>query len=322
MLKIGFIQAPGNDSRSYGIPLAFGYLISGLRQHWDQPFDYRITAEPYDLVEYEPDLIAISSVTSCFWQVPEFAALFREKLPETRMVIGGHHISALPHRLPQLESLEISGFSVPARGVGGDYYDCFRTRWGEVVSAIGDASGKGVPGAILMANLQGLVRGEAVRREPPEKIVQRINRRFSEMKKPDRYITFCLARIDPLTGALSYCNAGHHPPLVFSNGDVTQLTVGGTVVGLFENWNYEGAQISVAPGDILLYFTDGVVEAENEDDEQFGTDRLIELVQKNTFLTADDIQSLVLDSVFQWSAGMEQADDITVVCVRITDSES
>lgn len=109
MLRIGLIQAAGNDSRSYGVPLAFGYLIAVLRRHWDQPFDYRITSEPYDLVEYEPDLIAISSVTSCFWQVPEFAALFREKLPETRMVLGGHHISALPHWLPEAIDVGVIG---------------------------------------------------------------------------------------------------------------------------------------------------------------------------------------------------------------------
>ncbi len=109
MLRIGFIQAPGNDPRSYGIPLTFGYLISVLQQQWGQSFDYRITAEPYDLVEYEPDLIAISSVTSCFRQVPEFATLFRENLPETRMVIGGHHISALPHRLPEAIDVGVIG---------------------------------------------------------------------------------------------------------------------------------------------------------------------------------------------------------------------
>jgi radical SAM superfamily enzyme YgiQ (UPF0313 family) len=109
VLKIGFIQAPGNDSRSYGIPLAFGYLIAVLQQQWDKPFDYRITAEPYDLIEYEPDLIAISSVTSCFWQVPEFAALFRERLPGTRIMLGGHHISALPQRLPEAIDVGVIG---------------------------------------------------------------------------------------------------------------------------------------------------------------------------------------------------------------------
>ncbi len=109
MLKIGFIQAPGTDPRSYGIPLAFGYIASVLQHEWDQPFDFRITNEPYDLVEYGPDIIGIGSVTSCFWQVIEFADIFRRELPGTKLVVGGHHISALPHRLPKTIDVGVIG---------------------------------------------------------------------------------------------------------------------------------------------------------------------------------------------------------------------
>lgn len=109
MLKIGFIQAQGNDSRSYGIPMAFGYLASVLQKEWNQPFEYRITSEPYDLVEFQPDVIGIGSVTSCFWQVHDFAAIFRERLPDTKLVLGGHHVSALPHRLPKSIDVGVIG---------------------------------------------------------------------------------------------------------------------------------------------------------------------------------------------------------------------
>ncbi|MBU0637726.1 MAG: radical SAM protein [Planctomycetes bacterium] len=108
MLKIGFIQAQGNDSRSYGIPLSFGYLIATLRQN-GLPFEYHVTAEPYDLADWAPDLIAISSVTSCFWQVPQFAEVFHERLPETRLVLGGHHIGALPQHLPEAVDVGVIG---------------------------------------------------------------------------------------------------------------------------------------------------------------------------------------------------------------------
>jgi radical SAM superfamily enzyme YgiQ (UPF0313 family) len=109
MIKLGFIQAPGNDSRSYGIPLAFGYLVSVLQHEWDTPFEFRITNEPYDLIDFEPDLIGLGSVTSCFWQVEQFADLFRQKLPDTSLVGGGHHISALPHRLPRTIDVGVIG---------------------------------------------------------------------------------------------------------------------------------------------------------------------------------------------------------------------
>lgn len=108
-MRIGFIQAHGNDSRSYGIPLCFGYLAAVLKAEWDQPFDFRITSEPYDLIDFEPDVIGIGSVTSCFWQVHEFARLFRKKLPQTRLVLGGHHISALSQRLPKSIDIGVLG---------------------------------------------------------------------------------------------------------------------------------------------------------------------------------------------------------------------
>ena len=90
------------------------------------------------------------------------------------------------------------------------------------------------------------------------------------------------------------------------------------MVGLFENWEFEGDEITLAPGSVVVYFTDGVVEAENSEGEQLGTDRIIELVRANTFLTAMDLQALIVDQVFDWSAGLEQADDITVVCLKVS----
>ena len=104
---------------------------------------------------------------------------------------------------------------------------------------------------------------------------------------------------------------------MFSDGEVSDLTTGGTVVGLFESWNYESAEVELKPGDLVVYFTDGVVEAESAEGEQFGTERLIDLIRSDTFLTAHDIQSLILDQVFDWCGSQEQADDITVVCLKV-----
>ena len=106
-------------------------------------------------------------------------------------------------------------------------------------------------------------------------------------------------------------------PLHFSEGRVSGLTVGGTVVGLFENWDFEAGEVTLCPGDLLLYFTDGVVEAANAEGEQFGTDRVTEIVRQNLFLTAEDIQRLLLDEVFEWTGEADQADDITVVCMKV-----
>ncbi|MBM3318681.1 MAG: SpoIIE family protein phosphatase, partial [Candidatus Eisenbacteria bacterium] len=180
----------------------------------------------------------------------------------------------LPTRMPQLDSLEAAGFSVPCQGVGGDYYDCFLTPRGELLLAIGDVSGKGVPGAILMANLQGLVKVEGVRDEPPARIVERINRQICEMEKPERFVTFCLARVDPRGGEVTYCNAGH-PSMLLARGDGTieELSVGGLPLGIRADAAYDGAAARLGAGDLLLLYTDGVTERTRPGGEQFGAER-------------------------------------------------
>ncbi|MCK4305611.1 MAG: SpoIIE family protein phosphatase [Candidatus Eisenbacteria sp.] len=222
----------------------------------------------------------------------------------------------LPNQMPQVESLEISGFSIPAKGVGGDYFDCFRTPWGEIVLAIGDASGKWVSGAILMANLQGLVKGESNRREGPAKIVGRINRRFSEMNKPERYITFCLARIDPLTGVVAYCNAGHPSMLlVRAGGDIEELTLGGLPLGIRSHANYIGGSSVMHAGDLLLLYTDGITERQRGE-ELFGEERLQKIILKHQRLSARALQELVLATV-QDFAPTPLDDDTTLLLVKM-----
>ncbi len=222
----------------------------------------------------------------------------------------------LPAQLPQVDSFEMSGFSIQAQDVGGDYYDCFRTQWGEIVLAIGDASGKSVSGAILMANLQGLVKSEAQQREPPEQIVGRINRRLCEMRKPERYVTFCLARIDPLTGTLSYCNAGHPSLLlVRSSGESEELRLGGLPLGIRPQAEYEGGSTYMRAGDVLLAYTDGISERENGD-ELFGEERLCEIARAHRRRSARALQEAILGAVRDF-APTPLDDDTTLLLVKM-----
>jgi len=228
----------------------------------------------------------------------------------------------LPKNLPQIESLEISGFSIPCRGVGGDYYDCFRTPTGQLVLAIGDASGKGVPGAILMANLQALVKTEGLRALPPWDIVQRINRRLCEMRTPERYVTFCLARVDPLTGTLAYCNAGHPSPLLArANGDIEELTDGGLPLGIRSQATYEGGETIMRSGDVLLFHTDGINERHRAVSngagwEEFGYQRLRELLQGGRRWSVGALQRSILREVRQFSP-TPLDDDTTLLLVKM-----
>ena len=222
----------------------------------------------------------------------------------------------LPTEVPKVESLEISSVSIAADGVGGDYYDHFRTPWGEVVLAIADASGKSVSGAILMANLQGLVKGEALRREDPALITARINRRLSEMNKPERFVTFALARVDPLTGILEYCNAGHLNPLLLrSDGSVESLEEGGLPLGIRDEAHYESGRTRMRAGDLLLLFTDGITER-RRGEEMYGQERFEALVWRHRRLSARAIQETVMSEVRDY-AQTPLDDDTTLLIVKM-----
>jgi sigma-B regulation protein RsbU (phosphoserine phosphatase) len=247
----------------------------------------------------------------------------REALEKELEIAKEVQIQLFPQLIPTVNRLAISAICRPARQVSGDYYDFLVQNSDHVDIVIGDISGKGISAALLMASLQSTIRNglsetDGEPRERIARVAHKVNRQLYRRSSPESYSTLVLNHWDAEGRRLYYCNAGHHPPLCFSKGEVRGLTVGGTVVGLFESWHFEAGEVQLSPGDVVLYFTDGVVEAANAEGEQFGTERLIELVQPNLFLTPEDIQELILEQIFSWSEGEEQADDITVLCLRVT----
>lgn len=229
-----------------------------------------------------------------------------------------------PQQIPVVRRLQIAAHCMPARQVSGDYYDFLVHSGSRVDIVVGDISGKGISAALLMASLQSAIRsrltdfdGDLDPRVRMAEVVRNVNRQLYRRSSPESFSTLVLNHFDGDRLKLYYCNAGHHPPLVFSDDEVVGLTTGGTVVGLFENWEFDAGEVSLRPGDLVVYFTDGVVEAVNQEGEQYGTDRLVEVVRSNRFLTVDDVQALILDQVFDWTGDIEQADDITVVCLKV-----
>lgn len=291
-------------------------------------FEFRIATSRKDQLDAMADSFnnMSSSIIKLMQQVSE-----REALEKELEIAKEVQIQLFPSRLPVIRRLEMAASCTPARQVSGDYYDFLWEDDSCLDVVFGDISGKGISAALLMASLQSSIRsglttldGFADQKARMANVVADVNRRLYQRSSPESYSTLVLGHFDAESLVFSYCNAGHHPPLIFSNGDVvggsvSGLTLGGTVVGLFENWAFEGGEVQLRSGDLVLLFTDGVVEAETQEGEQFGTDRLIESVRSNSFLTAEDIQSLVVEQVFDWASGTEQADDITVLCMKIVD---
>jgi sigma-B regulation protein RsbU (phosphoserine phosphatase) len=223
-----------------------------------------------------------------------------------------------PQTLPPIVGIEYSGACRPALGVGGDYYDFLALPGGHLGIAIGDVSGKGIAAALMMASLQASLRGEATR--APENLaglVGNVNHLLYEASSDNRYATFFYAQYDPETRQLTYVNAGHNSPMLFHrDGDkwqITRLEIGGTVVGLLETFPYEQSAVTIATGDVFVAFTDGISEAMNAADEEWGEAQLIETVKQSGGLAPSEIIARVMEAADGFIAGAKQHDDMTLV---------
>ncbi len=233
----------------------------------------------------------------------------------------------LPQKLPAMKTLEYIGGCVPARKVGGDYYDFLELRSDRLGMVLADIAGKGVPGALLMANLQANLRSQyAMAVEDLPQLLASVNYLFFQSTDQSSYATLFFADYDDTTHILRYVNCGHLPalllrcnnsslPLGSEASDPVWLDSTCTVLGLFEHWQAQVAEVALAPGDTLVLYTDGVTEAPNADGEEFGEQRLLDaLVGKENLPVAQLMQS-VFDEVQHFSHG-EQQDDITLVIAR------
>ena len=227
-----------------------------------------------------------------------------------------------PQTLPVVKGLDFAGYCRPALGVGGDYYDFIRLDDGCLGIAVGDVSGKGIAAALMMASLQASLRGQTIKPcSTLGEMIQHINRLVFEASAENRYATFFYAQYDPATRMVRYCNAGHNPPLLYreANGRKTirRLDQGGTVIGLFPEAPFSEAAIQVEPGDILIGYTDGISEAMNEQEEEFGEERLSECAGECETRCAADMITCMLHHVDAFTGEAAQHDDMTLVVVRV-----
>jgi sigma-B regulation protein RsbU (phosphoserine phosphatase) len=226
-----------------------------------------------------------------------------------------------PQKLPVIAGLDYAGHCRPALGVGGDYYDFLALPRGNLGIAIGDVSGKGIAAALMMASLQASLRSEATR--APENLaaaVANINRLVYEASASNRYATFFYGQYDPAQGKFDFVNAGHNPPMLFrlaDGGTVTRLEPGGTVIGLLEDAHYLQGSVRISPGDVLVAFTDGISEAMNLADEEWGEERLIDVIQGCHAKTAQEVLECIFAAATQFAGAAPQHDDMTLVVLRV-----
>jgi phosphoserine phosphatase RsbU/P len=225
--------------------------------------------------------------------------------------------SFLPAAAPQVAGAEIAGYNAPCRTVGGDYYDFFKYPNGRVAMVLGDVSGKGMPASLMMMGLQARVQVLAEEPENLAAVMNRLNKITCQNCPSARFITFFFCVLDPATGELAYCNAGHNPPvLVRSDGRVEYLQGGGPVLGILPLTLYCQDQARLEPGDVLAIYSDGVTEATNIREEEFGDERFAEVLKSSRRRSAAEIVSAVNQALTAFAAGAPAADDITLVVAR------
>jgi sigma-B regulation protein RsbU (phosphoserine phosphatase) len=228
-----------------------------------------------------------------------------------------------PRDVPSSKTLELKGVCKPARVVSGDYYDFMAMAGSELAFAIGDVAGKGISAALLMATIQSTMRtqlsatnGSTPMHFSAARLVAQLNRQLFANTTPEKYATFFFAIYDEARCALTYTNAGHLPPILVRSGGFTNLDPTGTVVGAFPFAKYEERTVELENGDIVVAYTDGIVEPENPYGEMFGEHRMKDLILRYAYAGSSEIIAHIMEAVVQWTGSSELQDDMTMVVVR------
>jgi len=292
------------------------YRASELVQKGE--FDFRIHSGKNDQLEVMADSFneLSAGIRHLMGEVSK-----RERLEKELEIAREVQTQLLPHEIPVHESLKLAASCLPAQRVGGDYYD-FIQNSGNLDLVIGDIAGKGISAALLMASTLATIHHTLNEKDHKDQIArmisvaEEVNSQVFLKSSPNAYSTLVIANFNEENRNLTYCNAGHQPPILVSNGKVRELQAGGTAIGLFAQWDFTADTIQLEKNDLIVFFTDGVVEAANQDDELYGNERLLDLVLDNLELDPEPLRSKILESVMAWAGEGPQGDDITIVCLK------
>jgi serine phosphatase RsbU (regulator of sigma subunit) len=239
----------------------------------------------------------------------------RERVEQELLVARRIQQASLPKQVPTLEDWQITPFYQPAREVGGDFYDFHLLSEGKLGLAVGDATGKGVPAALVMSTTCGMLRLAAQSYSSPGEMLQRVNEALFPNIPPNMFVTCFYGVLDLSSGSLSYANAGHDLPYLWHGSDAEELRARGMPLGLMPGMSYEEGEASLREGNCVLFYSDGLVEAHGPKGEMFGFPRLRALVAEHG--EARSLGDLLLEELYSFTAEeWEQEDDITLLTLK------
>ena len=294
-------------------------IYAGTQHVKDGDFSYRIPVKGNDqLAELGT---SFNTMTENLGRLI-IVAKEKERLESELAIAREVQNQLFPKDVPFTKTLELKGVCHPARMVSGDYYDFMALPNDSLAFAIGDVAGKGISAALLMATIQSTMRTQlsgfngAWQHHSTAYMVANLNRLLFATTAPEKYATFYFAMYNEARHALTYTNAGHLSPMLLRDGNLSLLEPTGTVVGAFASATYEEKTISLEHGDMLVAYTDGIVEPENAYGEMFGEERLQELLTKYARTDSSEIIARAMEAVVQWTGEGELQDDMTMVVAR------
>ncbi len=255
-------------------------------------------------------------------QIIENARLYQEEqalqhLQEEMRLAYEIQVNLLPKSHPEITDYQIAGKSTPAKDVGGDYFDFIEIDENKLAFCVADISGKGIPAAILMANVQASLRGQAKLDRACKDCVSFTSDILFHNTSPTKFATLFYAILDKRTNEITYCNAGHNPPFLFSKGNkLTKLSTGGMIAGVVPSVIFEEERFLFEHDEMLVLYSDGITEAMNKDEEEFGDERLIEVITNNKKESAEKLIEKILDEVNKFTGKTPQMDDMTLVVIK------
>jgi serine phosphatase RsbU (regulator of sigma subunit) len=250
----------------------------------------------------------------------ENARLYRETLEKARLeqemrIAAVIQQALLPSGNYASPHVDLAATSLPCRSIGGDFFDYMEAPGDAIAFSLGDVAGKGPPAALLSALVQGILTAQGILTQGPAATIAHVNDALFRRAIESRFVTMLYARLGP-AGQVTYCNAGHNPPLIVGADRVRRLECGGPILGLFEGVVFEEETLALHPGECLVVFTDGVSEALSATGEEFGEPRIVDAVRTVLDRDANGILQALIGSVRLWATGAAQNDDVTALVIR------
>jgi serine phosphatase RsbU (regulator of sigma subunit) len=275
-----------------------------------------------DFTDGDKRLLMIIATQSA--QVIENARLYEEEkalrdIQDEMEMAYNIQMNLLPKEPPDIPGYDIAGRSIPAKSVGGDYFDFIPLDSHHIAFCLGDVSGKGMPAALLMANLQATLRSQSLQKLHAKDCIVRSNALMYRSTELNKFATLFYGVLDTKKHKICYCNAGHNYPLLFKESEeIARLSKGGLVLGAVEDFCYSEGKVPFDRSDLLVIFSDGITEAINEEGTEFGEDRLFDVIDENREVKAEVLIDRIIESVNDYTGHAAQADDMTLVVIKRT----